>query len=198
MNNHSGGPLLHETAIVEGGAVVGSGTRVWHHAHLRAGSRVGAHCILGKNVYVDTDVTLGDNVKVQNNSSLYRPLRVDDGVFIGPHVVFTNDRVPRAVNPDGTPKSDTEWVAEQSHVGRGASIGAGSVILPGISIGPWAMIGAGSVVTRNVPAHGVVVGNPARLIGYVCHCGHRLHTQAALTTCSHCGASYRLEEGVRA
>lgn len=179
---------IHPTALVEPGAVIGAGTRIWHLAHVRGEARIGEGCILGRGVYVDSGVTIGSRVKVQNYVSLYHGLTVEDGVFIGPHACFTNDLYPRAVNPDRSLKTAEEWALVETRVCEGASIGANATILCGIVIGRWAMIGAGSVVIRNVPAHGLVVGNPARLIGYVCACGTRQPSLEAAQSCPACAA----------
>ncbi len=165
---------IHPTAEVAPDAVVGPRTSIWNQAQIRGGARIGADCIIGKNVYVDVGVVVGDRVKVQNNASLYRGLTVEDGVFIGPHVCFTNDRVPRAVNPDGSLKTDADWEVSPIRVRHGAAIGASSTILPGVTVGRWAMVGSGSVVTRDVADHELVVGNPARRIGSACVCGQPL------------------------
>jgi acetyltransferase-like isoleucine patch superfamily enzyme len=135
---------------------------------------IGDHCILGKGVYVDIDVVIGDKCKLQNGVSVYHPALLDTGVFLGPGVVVTNDRLPRAVNPDGTLKQASDWQPSPVRIGHGAAVGAASVLLPGVTVGRWAMVGAGAVVRTDVPDHGLVVGNPARLIGYVCACGNRL------------------------
>ncbi|MGD2148901.1 MAG: acyltransferase [Anaerolineae bacterium] len=165
---------IHPTADVSPEAVIGQGTSIWHQAQVREGARIGRNCILSKGVYVDTDVTLGDNVKVQNYVSIYHGVTIEDGVFCGPHCVFTNDRRPRAVGPDGTLKVGDDWTLSETRVKKGASIGANAAIVCGVTIGAWAMIGAGSVVTRDVPDHGLVFGNPAQLRGFVCRCGGRL------------------------
>jgi UDP-2-acetamido-3-amino-2,3-dideoxy-glucuronate N-acetyltransferase len=169
--------VVHTTADVEPGAVVGPGTRVWARAHLRTGSRVGRDCTIGANVFVDVDVAVGDHCKIQNGASLFKGVRLADGVFVGPHAIFTNDRVPRAVNPDGSLKGVSDWTVGTSTVARGAAIGAGVVVLTGVTIGQWAMIGAGSIVTRNVEDHALVVGNPARLVGWVSALGARCASQ---------------------
>jgi len=155
--------VIHETAIVEFGADIGEGTRIWHHAHVRRGARVGSECTLGKNVYIDTGVRIGDRVKIQNNVSIYKGVEIGDEVFLGPHVVFTNDRLPRATSPD--------WEIVGTTVKKGASIGANATIVCGVEVGEWAMVGAGSVVTRSVQDHQLVVGVPARPTGWVCRCG---------------------------
>jgi len=168
------GVRIHPTADVSPEAQIGEGTSIWHHAQVREGARIGRDCILGKGVYVDAGVAIGDNVKVQNYVSIYHGVIIEDGVFCGPHCVFTNDKRPRAVNPDGSLKAADDWEVVQTRVRRGASIGANAVIVCGVTIGEWAMVGAGSVVSRDVPDHGLVWGNPARLRGFVCACGHGL------------------------
>ena len=165
---------VHPSAEVSAEAVIGPGTSVWNQAQVRERARIGSGCVIGKNVYVDTGVVLGDRVKVQNNVSLFHGVRVEEGVFIGPHVCFTNDRVPRAVTPDGVPKTDADWEVSPTLVRYGAALGANSTILPGLTIGRWAMVGSGSVVTRDVADHELVAGNPARRIGSACPCGQPL------------------------
>ncbi|HEX7456427.1 MAG TPA: acyltransferase [Candidatus Nanoarchaeia archaeon] len=157
---------IHKSADVSKKAKIGKGTLIWNNAQVRENAKVGKNCVLGKNVYIDHDVVIGDKVKIQNNSSIYYGVRIEDGVFIGPDVCFTNDKNPRAVNPDGSLKSATDWQISKSIVKNGASIGANATILPGITIGEWALIGAGAVVTRDVPDFGIVVGNPAKLVGF--------------------------------
>lgn len=163
----------HPTATIEPGATIGARTLIWHDVHVRAQAAIGRECILGKGVFVDSGVEIGDRVKIQNYACIYHGSTIEDGVFIGPHVVLTNDRSPRAITPSGALKTNDDWRCEQTHICHGASLGARSVILPGITIGAWAMIGAGAIVTANVPAHGLVVGCPARPIGLVCACGIR-------------------------
>lgn len=170
--------FVHPTASVEDGATVGAGTKIWSHVQVRTGAHVGANCILGRNSFVDADVTVGDNVKVQNNSSLYEGVDLEDGVFIGPHVVFTNDKVPRAVNPDGSLKSADDWELGRTLVRTGAALGACTVVVTGVTIGAWAMIGSGAVVTKDVPDHALVLGNPGRIVGWVSAAGVRCDDQA--------------------
>ena len=170
-------PQIASTAIVSDDAVIGPATRVWHFAQIREGARIGAECNVGKGVYIGAGVVVGDRCKMENNASLFEGLTVEDGVFIGPHVVFTNDRRPRATNPDGSLQSAADWDMGRSTVRRGASIGAGAVIIPGLEIGRYAMIGAGAVVTHDVPAHALVVGNPARRVAWVCACGRERFEQ---------------------
>ncbi len=168
------GIMIHPSAEVSEKAQIGENSKIWHHCQVRADARIGRNCILGKGVFIDTDVSIGDNVKIQNYVSVYHGVTVEDGVFIGPHVCFTNDLRPRAINKDGSPKSAEDWVLSVTLIKRGASLGANTTVRCGIVIGEWAMVGSGSVVTRNVPDHGLVFGNPARLRGFVCACGEKL------------------------
>jgi UDP-2-acetamido-3-amino-2,3-dideoxy-glucuronate N-acetyltransferase len=165
---------VHPSAEVENAALVGADTVVWGLAHLRAGAAVGAGCTIGRGVFVDEDVVLGDRVKVQNHALLYRPARVGDGVFIGPAVVLTNDLYPRAVNVDGTSKTAADWQATGIILRSGCSIGARSVLLPGVTVGCWAMVAAGSVVTGNVLDYALVAGVPARFRAWVGRAGRPL------------------------
>jgi acetyltransferase-like isoleucine patch superfamily enzyme len=178
--------FVHETALVEDGADVGEGTRVWHQAQIRTRARVGARCIVGKGAFVDFDVVIGDDSKLQNYACVYHGVTLGRGVFVGPHAVFTNDRRPRAVDPSFAPLRDGDWTVGETTVGDGAAIGANATILPGVRIGGWAMIGAGAVVTRDVPAYALVAGTPARRIGWVCACGERLDDAAR--ACPRCDA----------
>jgi acetyltransferase-like isoleucine patch superfamily enzyme len=166
--------MIHSTSEVSPEAVVGPGTKVWARTHIREGVVLGANCIVGEGVYIDADVRIGNNVKIQNGALLYRRLALGDGVFVGPQACFTNDLRPRAVTPEGRRKANEDWIPGETHVERGASVGAAAVILPGIRIGAWAMIGAGALVTRDVPDHALVMGSPARQVGWVCACGARL------------------------
>lgn len=165
---------LHPTAEVSEGAQIGEGTSIWHQAQIREAAAIGRNCVIGKGVYIDVAVSIGDNVKIQNYATLFHGVTIEDGVFIGPHVCFTNDFRPRAINSDGSLKSADNWVVSPTLIQHGASLGANSTIICGITIGRWAMVGAGSVVTRDVPDYGLVWGNPARLQGFVCPCGERL------------------------
>ncbi len=183
--------MIHPTADVSPQAQIGAGTRIWHQVQVREGVVIGANCIVGKGVYVDTGVVVGNNVKIQNGALLYHGLTIDDGVFIGPLACFTNDRLPRAITPDGRLKTDADWEVGPIHVCRGASIGAGAVILPNVTIGEFAMVAAGAVVTRSVPPHALVLGTPARQAGYVCCCGRRLPADEDGWRCPDCGWSLR-------
>lgn len=162
------------SADVDDTATLGEGTTVWHLAQVREGARLGARCIVGRGAYVGTGVRVGDDVKIQNHALVYEPAEVEDGVFIGPAVVLTNDRHPRAVNPDGGRKAADDWEPAPVRVRHGASLGAGAVVLAGVTIGRWALVGAGAVVLRDVPAFGLVVGNPARHVGWVGRSGRHL------------------------
>lgn len=190
---------VHPTAEVSAEAVIGAGTSIWNQAQVRERARIGRGCIIGKNVYVDTEVVIGDDVKVQNNVSLFHGVTVEDGVFIGPHVCFTNDNIPRAINPDGSLKTDADWEVSPTLVRRGAALGANSTILPGVTIGRWAMIGSGSVVTRDVADHELVAGNPARRMGSACACGQPLRDEPDGTPfsgrCPRCGETFDPERG---
>jgi len=157
---------IHPTAIVEDGAQIGAGTRIWHHVHVRSGARIGERCVLGKSVFVDSAAVVGSGCKIQNFVSVYSGVTLEDDVFVGPSAVFTNDRYPRA--------SGEGWEPLPTLVRRGASIGANATILPGLTIGEWAVVGAGAVVTRDVEPHRVVAGNPAKAVGWACRCGRRV------------------------
>lgn len=168
---------------MEPGASIGSGTKIWHHCHIREFADVGTNCSLGKNVFVDSEVIIGNSVKIQNNVSVYKGVVLEDEVFVGPSAVFTNDRTPRAASSD--------WEVSGTLVRRGASVGANATVIAGLTIGFWAMVGAGSVVTRDVQPHELVVGNPARRAGWVCRSGHVvLRGDRPLTKviCEDCGA----------
>ena len=165
---------IHPTAEVSPEAIVGAGTRIWRQVHVREHARIGENCNIGKGVYIDAHVRIGSCVKIQNHVSVFEGVTLEGGVFIGPHVCFTNDLIPRAITPDGKLKSADDWQVTPTLVKYGASIGAGSVILCGVTIGSFALVGAGSMVTRDVPPHALVFGNPARLHGYVCRCARRL------------------------
>ncbi len=181
----AGGVFVHPTALVEDGATIEPGSRVWHHAQIRRGARIGRRCIVGKGAFVDFGVTIGDDCKLQNYACVYHGVTLGRGVFVGPHAVFTNDRRPRATDPYFEPLRDGDWEVGETTVDDGAAIGANSTILPGLRIGRWAMVGAGAVVTRDVAPYALVVGTPARRLGWVCACGARLNDGAA--DCVRCG-----------
>lgn len=185
--------MIHPSADVYPNAHIGGGTRIWNEAQVREGARLGIDCNIGKGVYIDRDVVIGDRVKIQNRASIYRGVTIEDGVFIGPHVAFTNDLYPRAVHPDGTVRGDDDWQPVPTLVREGASIGASAVIIAGVNIGRWAMVGAGAVVTRDVPGQGLVFGNPASLMGWVCLCGRRLAREGGMWRCAECTRTFEFE-----
>jgi acetyltransferase-like isoleucine patch superfamily enzyme len=195
LSEPAGDVYVHPSADVSPRATLGPGTRVWHQAQVREDAVLGRNCILGKGVYIDFGVQIGDNVKIQNGVSVYHGVTVESGVFIGPHAVFTNDKLPRAVNPDGSLKSDDDWTLGRVLVREGASIGAGAVIVTNVTVGRWAMVGAGAVVTRDVPDYAIVLGNPARQVGYACPCGNRLvKTEDGIWKCPSCGRTVNVED----
>ena len=170
----TGPAQVHPTAEVEPGAQVGAGTKVWQLAHVRSGARVGSECVIGRGAYVGPGVRLGNRVKIQNYALVYEPARVGDGVFIGPAVVLTNDMYPRAVTAAGDLKSAEDWDSVGVVLEDGCSIGARSVLVPGVTVGRWAMVAAGAVVTRPVRPYELVGGVPARHLGWVGRSGRRL------------------------
>ena len=188
-------PRIHPSADVSREATIGNRTSIWHGVHVREGVRIGSECIIGKDVYLDAGVSIGDRCKIQNNASIFHGSTLEDGVFVGPHVCLTNDRFPRAITPDGHLKRQDDWDVGTITLCYGSSIGACTVILPGIRVGRFALVGSGSVVTHDVPDHGLVMGNPARFVGYVCACGRRLTLSSVATDaaspprdgyCNHC------------
>jgi acetyltransferase-like isoleucine patch superfamily enzyme len=188
-------PRIDPSSVVSDGAIVGDGTQIWPFCQVREGARIGANCILGKGVYVDGGVVIGDKVKIQNNVSIYLGVTIEDGVFVGPHVCFTNDKLPRAVNPDMTLKRADEWTVAPTRVKAGATLGANATIVCGVTIGRWAIVAAGSVVTSDVPDHTLVMGNPARPVGWVCACGERVEVDpAGRGTCT-CGLALTVSSG---
>ena len=180
----------HETAIVDQPATIGEGTRIWHFCHVMAGARIGAHCVLGQNVFVASRAVMGDGCKIQNNVSLYDDVVLADDVFVAPSAVFTN-----VINPRAFIERKHEYLT--TRVGRGASIGANATVVCGHDVGEYAFVGAGAVVTKNVPAYGLVTGVPAVLVGWMCRCGVRLPSGRGLS-CATCGREYqeaRVEDG---
>jgi acetyltransferase-like isoleucine patch superfamily enzyme len=154
--------------------VLGEGVRIWHHAQVREEAELGPNVVVGKGAYIGPKVSIGRNSKIQNSALIYEPARIGEGVFIGPGAILTNDRHPRAVNADLSQKSTADWELVGVFVSEGASVGAGAVVVAPVKVGEWAMIAAGSVVVRDVPAHALMVGNPARQIGWVGKYGVRL------------------------
>ena len=198
--------MIHETADVSKDAKIGNNTKIWHQSQVRENAEIGENCIISKNVYICAGVKIGNNVKIQNNVSVYQGVNIKDGVFVGPHVCFTNDLLPRAINLDGSLKTsctfdECDWKVSSTVVNYGASIGANSTVVCGVNIGKFALIGAGSVVTKNVPDHGLVFGNPARLKGFVCACANKLELKEEKETncimhCEKCDNNYEIKKDI--
>ena len=165
---------VHASADLEADVTVGSGTSIWHRAQVRVGARIGAECVIGRDAFIDEGVTIGDRVKIQNAALVYHGVTVEDGVFIGPNAILTNDRFPRAITATGELARADDWTVSPITLRHGCSIGAGAIVVAGVDVGRFATVGAGAVVTRTVPDHALVAGNPARRIGWVCACGSRL------------------------
>jgi UDP-2-acetamido-3-amino-2,3-dideoxy-glucuronate N-acetyltransferase len=183
-----------ESADVSPDATLGQGSTVWHLAQVREGAVLGRDCVVGRGAYIGTGVHVGDGSKIQNYALVYEPARLGDGVFIGPAAVLTNDRYPRAINPDGSPKSADQWKPVGVTIERGASIGARAVCVAPVTIGPWATVAAGSTVIADVPAHALVVGSPARRVGWVGKAGVPLRRVGDLWECPDTGEIYREAE----
>jgi acetyltransferase-like isoleucine patch superfamily enzyme len=178
---------VHPTAVVDETAVIGDDTKVWHFVHVRENAEIGRGCVLGDFVYVGRGVKIGNGVKLENRATVYAGVKIEDKVFVGPHVTFTNDPYPRSFS--------TDWKIVETLVEEGASIGAGAVVVCGVTIGEYAMIGAGSVVTKDVPSHAIVHGNPAEVRGFACKCGRNLEEgekkrEFVLMNCLFCGEKY--------
>jgi UDP-2-acetamido-3-amino-2,3-dideoxy-glucuronate N-acetyltransferase len=181
--------FAHETAVIDAGCHIGEGSKIWHFSHIMPDCQIGEHCNIGQNVVVSPGVVLGNNVKVQNNVSIYTGVVCEDDVFLGPSMVFTN-----VINPRSAVNRRDSYL--QTRVGKGASIGANATIVCGHDIGAYAFIGAGAVVTKHVPPYALVVGNPARQLGWISEYGHRLHFDAeGRATCPESGEQYALNNG---
>ena len=177
------------TSIVDETAVIGEGTRIWNFVHVREKAEIGKDCILGDYVYVGRGVKIGNKVKLQNRATVYEGATIGDNVFVGPHVTFTNDFYPRSFN--------TDWKITKTHVKEGASIGARTVIVCGVTIGEYALIGAGSVVTKDIPAYALAYGNPARIRGFVCRCSRKLEVieksrNCIVMKCGFCDQTFKI------
>jgi UDP-2-acetamido-3-amino-2,3-dideoxy-glucuronate N-acetyltransferase len=166
--------VIHPTADISPNVIIDETTQVWDQVRIREGAVLGAECIVGRGAYIDAGVRIGDRVKIQNDALLYHGCTVESGVFIGPGAILTNDRFPRATTADGSLATSDDWEVSEIRLGRGCSIGAGAIVVAGHDVGPFALVAAGAVVTREVPAHGLAAGNPARVVGWVCTCGQRL------------------------
>ncbi len=181
--------FAHDTATVDNGCCIGEGTKIWHYSHIMGGCTLGKNCNIGQNVVISPEVVLGDNVKVQNNVSVYTGVTCEDDVFLGPSCVFTN-----VTNPRSAVNRKSQYA--KTHVGRGATIGANATIVCGHDIGAYAFIGAGAVVTKTVPAYALLVGNPARQIGWMSEFGHRLEFDAdGVAECPEGHERYCLKDG---
>lgn len=181
--------FAHETAVIDEGNEIGEGTKIWHFSHILPNCKIGENCIIGQNCVIFNDVVLGNNVKIQNNVSVYTGVSCDDDVFLGPSCVFTN-----VTNPRSAVVRRGQYA--KTHVGKGASIGANATIVCGHDIGAYAFIGAGAVVTKNVPAYALFIGNPARQAGWMSEFGHRLQfNEKGLATCPESGQQYQLKDG---
>lgn len=185
--------FAHESSYIDNGAEIGTGTKIWHFCHVMPRARIGARCNLGQNVHVASDVVIGDNVKIQNNVSLYTGVIVEDDVFLGPSMVFTN-----VINPRSHVSRRDEY--RTTLVRKGASIGANATILCGTTLGRYCFVGAGSVVTRDVPDYALIYGSPARVRGWMCQCGEQLkfteRNGMERAVCKSCGNAYRKQDQV--
>ncbi|HYV53154.1 MAG TPA: acyltransferase [Chitinophagaceae bacterium] len=182
--------FVHPSSVVDEGALIGKGTRIWHFCHVSATSKIGDRCNLGQNVYIDSNAVIGNGVKIQNNVSVYNGVIIEDDVFLGPSMVFTN-----VINPRSFIERKNEF--KQTIVRRGATIGANATILCGIEIGRYALIGAGAVVTKNVLAYAIITGNPARQSGWVSEAGIKLNFNATgIAKCPQTGKLFKLENGI--
>jgi len=184
--------FIHESAYVDEGAKIGRGTKIWHFSHIMSGAQIGEWCSLGQNVFVASNVKIGNNVKIQNNVSIYEGVVLEDDVFCGPSMVFTNVRTPRSAFPRNTSVDYLPTLVRQ-----GASIGANATIVCGVTIGEWAFVAAGAVVTKDIPPYALVAGVPARIIGWVCECGLSLDFKDERATCSACGRTFIKKDNTR-
>ena len=178
--------FTHKTAVIDKGATIGKGTKIWHFSHIMGKARIGDNCVIGQNCFVADGAVLGNVVKLENNVSVYTFVTLEDGVFVGPSAVFTNDINPRSLYP-----KRGKWIP--TLVKKGSTIGANATIRCGITIGRCALIGAGAVVTKDIPDYAIVVGIPAKQIGWVCECGNNLSFEKENTICSKCGRRYTLK-----
>jgi UDP-2-acetamido-3-amino-2,3-dideoxy-glucuronate N-acetyltransferase len=183
--------FIHESSYVDEGAQIGEGTRIWHFCHVMPGAKIGQNCNIGQNAFIARDVVIGDNVKIQNNVSVYTGVVLEDDVFLGPSMVFTN-----VINPRSHIERKDEY--QRTLVKKGATIGANATVVCGVTLGRYCFIGASTVVTKDVPDYALVYGTPARLQGWMCQCGERLEFQTLAgqekATCSRCGHQYKKQD----
>jgi UDP-2-acetamido-3-amino-2,3-dideoxy-glucuronate N-acetyltransferase len=185
------GYFVHPTAVVDDPAEIGEGTKVWHFTHIMSGARIGKNCIIGQNVFIGSGAILGSNIKIQNNVSIYEGVILEDDVFCGPSMVFTN-----VFNPRSFISRKKEF--RKTLVKRGATIGASTTIICGYTIGRYAFIGAGSVITKDVPDYALVYGNPGRVRGWICECAEEIYFRSGKAKCNTCGKRYKKDRlGVR-
>lgn len=180
--------FVHESSYIDEGARIGAGTKIWHFCHVMGSAVIGERCSLGQNVLVAGNVTIGNNVKIQNNVSIYEGVRLEDDVFCGPSMVFTNVKTPRSAFPRNTSNDYALTVVK-----RGASIGANATIVCGVTLGEWSFVAAGAVVTKDVPAYALVAGVPAKQLGWVCECGESLTLESDRAQCESCERTYVFE-----
>jgi UDP-2-acetamido-3-amino-2,3-dideoxy-glucuronate N-acetyltransferase len=182
--------FVHSSSVVDKGARIGAGTRIWHFCHISSTSEIGQRCNIGQNVFIDNNTFIGNGVKIQNNVSVYNGVIVEDDVFLGPSMVFTN-----VINPRSFIERKNEF--KKTIVRRGATIGANATVVCGVEIGAYAMIGAGAVITKNIAAYAIVVGNPARQTGWISESGIKLNFNAdGIARCEHSGKTFKLENGI--
>jgi len=179
------GFFVHESSYIDDHVEIGDGTKIWHFCHVMTGAKIGENCVVGQNVFIGADVIIGDRVKIQNNVSVYTGVTVEDEVFLGPSMVFTN-----VINPRSSIERKHEF--KKTLVKKGATIGANATILCGLTIGSYAFVGAGAVVVKDVPDYSLVIGVPARHAGWVCRCGVKLELRGDRARCRACGLEYRL------
>ena len=182
--------FAHESSCIDDGALIGPGTKIWHFCHVMLGATIGSDCSIGQNVFIGRDVVVGNNVKIQNNVSLYEGVLLEDYVFCGPSMVFTN-----VINPRSHISRKDEY--QQTLVKKGATLGANSTILCGITIGRYAFVGAGALINKDVPDYALMVGVPARRVAWMCECGIRLKLEDEVGACLACGNSYQLDASGR-
>lgn len=187
--------IIGNNVTIQDGITIGVNSKIWDNSYIR--SNIGDNCVVARGVYVDSEVPIGNNVKIQNRNNITHGVTLEDGVFVGPNVTFSNDKYPRAINPDETLKSGDDWICVRTLIKKGSALGAGSVIVCGIKIGEWAIVGAGAVVTKDIPDYAMVVGNPARIIKWVSKSGYpmsliRLEEKYAIFFCNKENAEYKI------